>query len=187
VVRRAAVKLHLVRHPRPVIAPGVCYGASDVPVPESELALVHAALAEVGLPGDLPVYASPLRRCALLARRLQPRRLEFDARLAEMDFGAWELRRWDAIPRAEVDAWVADLLHYRPGGAENVMDVARRVAAFVADLRAAGASDSMVICHAGTIRLLSAMRPGAPLEQAALRAAEAPHRTGYGDVIVVDV
>ncbi|KQV41479.1 histidine phosphatase family protein [Massilia sp. Root335] len=173
--------LYLVRHPRPDVAPGLCYGASDVPVPEAELARVHATLVERGL-HDLPVYASPLQRCALLAERLAPGRVTFDARLAEMDFGAWELRPWSAIPRADVDAWTADLLHYRPGGAENVLDVARRVHAFVDDLRVPAA---LVVCHAGTIRLLAALHGGAPLEQAALHAARTPHRIGYGDVVML--
>jgi alpha-ribazole phosphatase len=135
----------------------------------------------------LDVYASPLQRCALLARRLQPRGVHLDARLAEMDFGSWELRAWDAIPRHEVDAWAADLLHYRPGGAECVLDVARRVAAFVDDLRQAGHAEALLICHAGTIRLLSAMRAGLPLEQAALNAARTPHRIAYGEVVVLEV
>lgn len=173
--------LYLVRHPQPDVAPGLCYGASDVPVTEAELARVHAALA---LPRDLPVYASPLQRCALLAERLAPGRVTFDARLAEMDFGAWELRPWSDIPRAEVDAWTADLLRYRPGGAENVLDVARRVQAFVADLRPPSA---LIVCHAGTIRLLTALHGGAPLEQAALQAAQTPHRIGYGQLVVLGV
>jgi alpha-ribazole phosphatase len=176
--------LYLVRHPQPDVAPGLCYGASDVPVHETELARVHAALAARGLPGDLPVYASPLQRCALLAERLAPGRVTHDARLAEMDFGAWELRAWSDIPRADVDAWTADLLHYRPGGAENVLDVARRVDAFRADLHAPHA---LIVCHAGTIRLLAALHGGAPLEHAALQAAQTPHRIGYGDVVVLGV
>lgn len=173
--------LYLVRHPQPDVAPGLCYGASDVPVTEAELARVHAGLA---LPRGLPVYSSPLQRCALLAERLAPGRVTLDARLAEMDFGAWELRRWSDIPRADVDAWTADLLHYRPGGAENVLDVARRVQAFVADVRAPSA---LIVCHAGTIRLLTALHGGAPLEQAALNAARTPHRIGYGQLVVLGV
>ncbi|MGB9107810.1 MAG: histidine phosphatase family protein, partial [Telluria sp.] len=90
------MKLHLVRHPQPDIAPGLCYGASDVAVDDAELARVHASLRATGLPGALPVYASPLQRCALLAHRLQPHGVQLDARLAEMDFGSWELRAWDA-------------------------------------------------------------------------------------------
>ena len=178
------MNLYLVRHPQPDVAPGLCYGASDVPVREAEHERVHAALAARGLPRDLPVYASPLQRCALLAERLAPGRVTYDARLAEMDFGAWELRAWSDIPRADVDAWTADLLHYRPGGAENVLDVARRVHAFRIELRMPHA---LVVCHAGTIRLLMALHGGAPLEQAALQAAQTPHRIGYGDVVVLGV
>jgi alpha-ribazole phosphatase len=181
------VKLHLVRHPQPDVAPGLCYGASDVAVAETEIARVHASLRAAGLPGDLPVYSSPLQRCALLAHRLQAATLSFDARLAEMNFGHWELQSWDAIPRAEVDAWAADLLHYRPGGAESVLEVAHRVTAFLVDLRQANHSEALLICHAGTIRLLSAMRDGLPLEQAALDAACKPHRIAYGELVMLDV
>jgi len=165
----------------------MCYGASDVGVSEAELARVHALLCAHGLPSSLPVYASPLLRCAKLAQRLQPRSLALDARLAEMDFGSWEMRAWDVIPRAEVDAWAADLLHYRPGGAECVLDVARRVAAFIDDLRQAGTAEALLVCHAGTIRLLSAMRTGRNLEQAALDAAHKPHRIGYGELLTLEL
>ena len=179
------MKLHLVRHPKPSVDTGCCYGATDVPVNEAELARVHAALRAAGLPGALPVYASPLQRCALLAQRLQPQGVRLDARLAEMNFGAWELRTWSDIPRVEVDAWAADLLDYRPGGAENVREVAHRVAGFVDALRAGGVDDALVICHAGTIRLLLAMQSGLPLEQAALQAAATPHRIAYGEILAL--
>jgi alpha-ribazole phosphatase len=181
------VKLHLVRHPQPEVDRRLCYGASDVAVADHELARVHAHLRAAGLPGSLSVYASPLQRCARLARRLNPAALAFDARLAEMDFGHWEMRAWDSIPRDDIDAWAADLLHYRPGGAESVLDVARRVAAFITDLRRSGHAEALLVCHAGTIRLLGAMRDGLPLEEAALNAARIPHRIGYGEMVVLEV
>jgi alpha-ribazole phosphatase len=177
--------LHLVRHPRPAVEAGICYGAADVPVDAAELDLARAALRAYGLPGQLPVYASPLGRCAVLARSLPAVSLRFDARLAEMDFGSWEMRAWSEIPRADVDAWAADLLHYRPGGGESVLDVAARVASFVDELRASAVPEALVICHAGTIRLLAAMREGLPLEQAALAAASTPHRIGFAQVKVL--
>jgi len=183
------MRLLLVRHPRPAVDPGLCYGSSDVAAPEHETARVRDALRAAGLPGTMPTYASPLERCAALARALDPPRLRFDARLAEMDFGAWELRSWDTIPRPEVDAWANDLLHYRPGGGESVLDVARRVAAFLDDMRAelrgAGQPEALVICHAGTIRLLCALFTGQPFITAALEAARTPHRIGYGELLVL--
>jgi alpha-ribazole phosphatase len=181
------VKLHLVRHPQPDVAPGTCYGAGDVAVTAPQRLRVQAALLQAGLPAGLPVYASPLQRCAQLATALAPQRVTFDARLAEMDFGRWEMQPWSAIAHAEVDAWAADLLHYRPGGGENVLDVARRVAAFVADLRAAGTQEALLICHAGTIRLLAAQATGLPFEQAALQAAQTAHRIGYGEIVVLEL
>jgi alpha-ribazole phosphatase len=180
------VKLYLVRHPQPELGQGLCYGASDVPVSRGELARVHASLRSAGLPGDLPVYASPLQRCARLAQRLQPAAPVLDARLAEMDFGRWEMQAWDAIPRAEIDAWAADLLHYRPGGAESVLDVARRVAAFLGELRQAGHREALLVCHAGTIRLLSQMHGAVALEDAALKAAQTPHRIAYGELVIIN-
>ena len=177
--------LLLVRHPRPDIDAHLCYGRSDVAVAQQELLRVRDALLAAGLPGTLPTYASPLSRCAALARALDPPQLRFDARLAEMDFGAWELRSWDAIPRPDIDAWAEDLLHYRPGGAESVLDVARRVAAFLDDLRGAGHPEALVICHAGTIRLLRALYKKQSLEDAALEAARTPHHIAYGDMLVL--
>ena len=178
------MELHLVRHPQPQVTPGQCYGSTDLAPNAEDTERVLAGLACAGLPGDMPVYASPLVRCAILARGLSAQPL-FDARLAEMDFGAWEMQHWDSIPRSEIDAWSADLLHYRPGGGESVMDVAMRVAAFKADLDARCHPRVFVICHAGAMRLLSSLHAGGTLEQAALRAAQTPHRIGYGEVLLL--
>lgn len=170
------------RHPRPLAADGICYGRSDLAPDPAELAHVHAALLAEGLPGDAPVFSSPLRRCAQLARLLSADVI-FDPDLAEMDFGSWEERSWNDIPRAEVDAWAADLLHYHPGGGESVLDVARRVAAALAAIRRHGGARAFVVCHAGTMRLLASMADGTPLAQAALTAAASPHRIGYGQAM----
>ncbi|GAB3392767.1 alpha-ribazole phosphatase family protein [Massilia agri] len=178
------MELVLVRHPQPEVAPGICYGRSDVAASPSAIAAVSQGLREAGLPGDLPVFASPLRRCAELSAQLGAP-VTFDARLAEMDFGAWEMQTWDAIPRAEVDAWSADLLHYRPGGGESVLDVARRVAAFFDALRQADHPRALLVCHAGSMRLLAALHAGGSIEEAALRAASEAHRIDYGGIIVL--
>jgi alpha-ribazole phosphatase len=61
------------------------------------------------------------------------------------------------------------------------------VAAFIDDVRKAGETQALLVCHAGTIRLLSAMRAGLPLEVAALNAARTPHRIAYGEVLVLEV
>ncbi|WP_313171998.1 histidine phosphatase family protein [Massilia oculi] len=179
------MRIYLVRHPRPEVPAGHCYGRSDLAANETDVERVLTALENQGLPGAMPVYASPLARSAVLAQRLSPAPV-FDARLAEMDFGAWEMRSWDDIPRSEIDAWSADLLHYRPGGGESVMDVAARVAGFDADIRRAGHAQAVIICHAGTMRLLHSLHLGGTLVEAALRAAQAPHRIDYGEVMMLE-
>jgi alpha-ribazole phosphatase len=82
------------------------------------------------LPKSVPVYSSPLLRCSELAADLaaaldcEPPIL--DPRVAEMDFGTWEMRAWNDILRPDIDAWTADLAGYRPGDGENVLEVTRR-------------------------------------------------------------
>jgi alpha-ribazole phosphatase len=184
------MRLILVRHPQPLAAQGLCYGSSDLPAAPDDVARVHAALlASASIPSGMPLYASPLQRCTALAARLGPHTL--DARLAEMDFGGWEQRSWNDIPRAEVDAWAADLVHYRPGGGESVLQVAERVAAFRAELLGRrGQPRAAIICHAGTIRLLAALeaglRAGLTLHECALRAAAAPHKIAYGETVILE-
>lgn len=150
-----------------------------------------AALAQV-LPKGLPVFSSPAKRCSELADRLAAMlgspAVMHDARLTEMHFGAWEMRAWDAIPRAEIDAWSKDLIAYRPGGGESVMQIAQRVRAFHENIRRQSehGAAAVVVCHAGTIRLLLACQRGLTLAELALHAAQARHQIAYGEMIVLD-
>ena len=181
------MQLILVRHPQPLIAPGICYGRSDLAVAPEQLAQTLAALSTT-LPQGRPLYSSPLRRCATLAAQLavplrSPAPL-LDARIAEIDFGDWELRPWDDIARADIDAWAADLANYHPGGGESVLQMAVRIAAFYADLQRQQ-RDAIVICHAGAMRLLSACHAGLPPAEMALQAASHPHQIAYGATLVL--
>ena len=187
------MRLFLVRHPPPLIAPGICYGSTDLAVDPAELTRVLAALRGT-LPSGAPLFSSPLRRCAglaaALAASLDAAAPTIDARLAELDFGDWEMRPWDAIVRADIDAWAADMAHYRPGGGESVFLMAVRVRAWHAHLmrhaQAHAIEHAIVVCHAGTMRLLSACHAGLSLPDMALHAARTPHKIGYGATIVLD-
>lgn len=150
------MRLWLVRHAQPLVAPDVCYGHGDV-------AAVAAATAEAArrLHAALPTHfvwrASPLRRAQQLAQALRAWRLGLpdpvvDERLCELDFGAWELQRWDDVPRAQLDAWVADFADYRPGGGESVRQLLVRVRAALRECIACGAAEQVWITHAGVIR-----------------------------------
>lgn len=141
--------LHLIRHPQPVVEAGICYGRLDL---AAENAAEVATRLRAELPAGLPVWSSPLRRCRELAELLHPQP-QLDERLAEMDFGDWEGLAWDAIPRAELDAWAADVAGYAPPGGESPRQLQQRALAFVADLRE---PEAVIVTHAGVIRVLLA-------------------------------
>lgn len=179
------MRLILIRHPQPLIAPGLCYGSTDLAVDPRAVAQVAAGLVP-RLPNDSALFSSPLQRCAALAQRLPCTTLRFDARLVELDFGAWEMRPWDEIARAEIDAWAADITGYHPGGGESVLAAAARVFGFYQDLQQMNLASAIVVCHAGVMRLLLACRAGMTLEEMAAQAASAPHQIGYGEMVVIE-
>lgn len=154
----APCRLHLIRHPAPRVAPGICYGRHDVAA-ENPAPLAERLLAE--LPPDLPLWTSPLQRCRQLASLLHPAPV-VDDRLAEMNFGAWEGRPWDDIPRSELDAWAADVAAYAPPGGESPRQLQARALAFVNELTV---PEAVIVTHAGVIRTLLAWAQQLPAER----------------------
>ena len=171
------MKLWLVRHAQPLIAPGVCYGATDVAADAQATLQAARALATV-LPDRVPIIASPLQRCERLAHCLQGLRPDLayrtDARLVEMDFGSWEGQRWDAIPQADFERWMAAFGGHRFGGVESVSEFMQRVAGAWDQTRREGL-DAVWITHAGVIRAATLLAQGVrQVEQAAQWPREAP-------------
>ncbi|MET1530876.1 alpha-ribazole phosphatase [Burkholderia sola] len=159
----------LIRHPAVGIEPGVCYGRSDVSLAESAdggAQAVRMHLAELSAPSPEQVRTSPLTRCASVAERLAR---AFDVPLLgdndwqEMDFGAWEMQRWDDIDRAALDAWAADLMHACAHGGESVARFVARVAR-QADALAAFDGPQWVVTHAGVIRAFASHVLRVPLD-----------------------
>jgi alpha-ribazole phosphatase len=159
------MNLWLVRHARPLVEPGICYGANDVPADAQATGEQARQLAAV-LPAGVGVMTSPLQRCEQLAKALCGLRpdlaFERDSRLREMDFGRWEGRRWSDISRAEYDAWVADFGAHAVGGGESVHAFMGRVAqALAAARRGVSGADGVVwITHAGVIRAATLLAQG---------------------------
>ncbi len=140
----------LIRHPKVLLAPGLCYGRLDAEIaPGSPLPATIAAL-----PGR--VWTSPARRC----RGIAGPGATADARLLELDFGAWEGKFWDDVPRESLDRWAADPLGFAPPGGESGAALLARVAAFHAML-VQRAEDCVVVSHGGPLKLLAALLRGA--------------------------
>ena len=158
----ASSRLWLVRHAAPLVAPGTCYGALDVPA-DAQTTRAAAERLSTALPPGARVAHSTLQRCELLAHDLQALRPDLtftpDARLREMDFGRWEGQTWDAIGKSAIDAWVAGFATHAPGGGESLAHMLHRVAAALQTAREwrtdQGAKDMVWITHAGVARCVA--------------------------------
>ena len=93
-----------------------------------------------------------------------------------MNFGAWEGRRWDDIPRYELDAWAADVEGYAPPGGESPRQMRQRVVDFLATL---AVPEALVVTHAGVMRLVHAQVTGISLAEALA------YRPDYGEVLSI--
>lgn len=149
--------LWVVRHARPLLAPGLCYGSLDV-VADEQATLSSAQALAAELPLGTRVLSSPLLRCTQLAVALVQQRPDLhwtaDGRLVEMDFGAWEGRRWTDIPKSAIDQWTAQFGSWRFGGRESVDELMARVGAVWQETRQARLPTAW-LCHAGVARAAS--------------------------------
>ncbi|MEN9315724.1 MAG: hypothetical protein RIS35_2117 [Pseudomonadota bacterium] len=166
------MKLLLIRHPRPDVDEGLCYGRMDVPPQAAHLdETVEALRARWQAAGNPPhrVFSSPLRRCALVANALADRpwpRPVFDPRIAEMSFGHWEGRPWAEVPAEQMSAWRADIGRVAPPGGESLADVSRRLLDFVDEHLAAPEHDEtevVVVTHVGIIQTALRVLRGEPM------------------------
>ncbi len=151
------MRLVLVRHTEVTGTSGLCYGRTDVALADSfprEAATVRAALP----PGPFALHTSPAQRCRRLAETFA---LTFtiDPRLQELDFGDWDGRAWDDLPRPLLDRWCNDFVNGRPPQGETFTELAARAEDFVSDLaRREPAGTVVAVTHAGVIRALLAPR-----------------------------
>lgn len=172
------MSLILLRHTVVDLPPGTCYGQLDAPlrVPhhppwDGVTRRLRALLQRHGL-RLRRVVSSPLQRAWQLAcaqaeaAGLPPP--ESDPRWMELNFGAWEGRRWDVIPRHESDPWAQDYHHRAPPGGETHAALAARVHAALDALAHDAAepqSAVLVVAHAGPIRVALGRAQGLPVQQ----------------------
>lgn len=140
----------LLRHPRPLVEPGICYGQTDLPL-KDPLERV-APRVEESIPAVDAIISSPLARCAQLAAALCEQRnleLTIDTDLTEIDFGAWEMKAWSDIPRYQIDEWADDVEGACPHGGESVASLKIRVNRA---LNRSRAPSTLWVSHSGVYR-----------------------------------
>ena len=158
-------QLFLIRHPPVDLPAGVCYGSSNVPAlkwPATNLAVLRARL-----PARTRLLSSPLSRCRTLADSLAEHtdQVRVDARLQEIDFGDWELRRFDSIARSLIDAWAAAPWDFVPPRGESARAMSVRVLAALDDALRDAPDSLAVISHAGPLRVILGTHLRLPREQ----------------------
>ncbi len=160
----------LLRHTKPAIAPGICYGQSDIACletfPDEAHTLAQKLLANPHLHGA-PILSSPLTRCSRLAQYLgsvlNAPLLRFDDRLKELNFGAWEMQAWDSIAPDTLSAWMEGYMHIAPPDGETYTELYNRCGDAIMDYVESSANTDehhIIITHAGCIRALLAHAGG---------------------------
>ena len=158
------MEVFLIRHTAPKIDKGICYGQTDLPLREN----FEAELQEVRklLPNEInQVYSSPLARCVILAKELDSGYIP-DERLMELNFGEWEMKRWNEIPKNELDPWMKDYETTAPPKGESMQQLSDRVIQFYKELVSNHSDDRIaLITHHGVIRSLYAHINGLSLSE----------------------
>jgi broad specificity phosphatase PhoE len=146
----------LVRHAQVAACyKGICYGRSDVPLgPEG----LEQSDRIADILSCLPIrylVTSPAARAQALAQRIAERTglgMTVEPALLERDFGAWEMRSWDAIYQEVGDA-LSGLIHepesYRPPAGETTLELRDRVMAWYDRRPRLGLG--VVVAHGGPI------------------------------------
>ncbi len=145
------MEVYLIRHTTPFIEKGICYEQSDLEVDvnhfESELKIIQEKL-----PPDFDaVFTSPLQRCTTLAEKMSLNSIS-DNRLMEINFGEWELKKWNEISKEQLQDWTDDLVHYKPKNGESLLELNTRVEIFIEELLQSNHNKILLVTHAGIIR-----------------------------------
>jgi len=133
-------------------------GRTDIPLDTDG----RATVARWRLPPDLAgarLIASPLARAVETAALLAGRPPEIEARLIEMDWGAWEGRTTEELRATLGPAMQTNEdrgLDFRPDGGESPRDVQTRLRPWLAEVAARGET-TVAVAHNGVIRAVTAL------------------------------
>ena len=144
------MEIYLVRHTETVSEKGVCYGQTDVELRQPYLQQFREIKEK--LPKEALFYSSPLQRCTILANFLASSDYNVDKRLMEMDFGSWEMKKWDDIPSDEIDPWMKDFVNVSVTKGESFVELHNRVLTFIDEKLTDGQQPVVIVTHAGVIR-----------------------------------
>jgi alpha-ribazole phosphatase len=150
--------VYLLRHTKPEIEAGICYGQSDIGLSKSfsdEQTAIKERLSTIAFDS---IFSSPLKRCVQLAEAICPDNMNIiiDNRLMEMNFGTWEMKNWQEISNSsEAQNWFNDYINVKCPGGESFKDLHIRVKGFLDMLKNQKQfQQPLIVTHAGVIRAM---------------------------------
>jgi len=173
--------LHLIRHTKVNVEPGICYGQKDVELLETypeELEAVKTSIADLKFDA---IYSSPLSRAKTLATDLFGEAVTYDDRLMELNFGDWEGKAWDEIKDPLLDKWMEDFVNKKCSNGESFVMLHERVVQFLEELKKLEHKDIAIVTHGGVIRTLQAIHKNIQLKEAFN---ESP--AGFGELVQLE-
>ena len=173
--------LTLIRHTSVAIAPGICYGQSDLDVSTTFEAEARGVFSKLQSKHFDAVYSSPLIRCRKLARYCGFPDPILDNRLMEINFGAWEMKPWTAIDDPQLQRWFDNWTTETPTHGESFEAMTCRVDEFLNEIQKLQYQHVAIFTHAGVIRSVG-------IRSGHIRAANAfEFKVEYGDCIELEL
>lgn len=156
------MEIYLIRHTTPTIEKGICYGQTDLDITAEFEIKASKILNEITVDTTTKVYSSPLQRCTKLALKFS-KNIITDDRLMELNFGDWELKKWNDIPRNEIDPWFKDFVNVTIPNGEAYIDLYKRANGIFQEIASKNFKKTIITTHGGVIRSIIANLNGVPL------------------------
>lgn len=145
------MEITFIRHTSVDVPKGVCYGQTDVPLKESFLEEAAQTAEQLKEDAFDAIFVSPLSRCTRLAEYCGYPDAVRDERIKELDFGEWEMQKFDKIHDPRLQEWYSDYFNVPATGGESFMMQLRRVSEFLDEVRNKKYQRVAVFAHGGVL------------------------------------
>lgn len=149
------MNIYFVRHTSVNVPVGTCYGQTDVPLSDTFLVEAHDVKQRLFEVKSAVCYSSPSTRCLRLAEYCKLGEIYTDSRIMEMNFGQWEMKKYDDITDPHLQVWYDDYINTPATDGESFMQQYDRVSAFIDDIKQLHSEDVVAFTHGGVIACAS--------------------------------
>lgn len=147
--------IFLINHPEVYNPDKVCFGQSELPLTENftaDFSWISESLPPLKKENNI-CYSSPLRRSTKLANFLCGNEEYItDKRLADLNFGNWEMKEWPKISPVQLTKWQDDFVNYKIPKGESLSQVFDRVDLLYQEILLSKKEQIFVVAHANIIK-----------------------------------